>query len=131
MRRIAAALLACALAGCARARPGDVPTVRYGTDPCARCGMVVSEERFAGGYVDREGRAVVFDDPGELVAAQEADPAIKDAAYVHDAATGAWLRARDAVFVRVPGLATPMGSGTAAFATRAEADRFIAELAGR
>ena len=128
MRR-AALLLAAALSACAPARPGGPPTVRLGVDPCARCGMIVSEERFAGGYIDDEGRSVVFDDPGELLAALEAQPALRARSFVQDAGGAGWVPAAAAVFKKIPGLPTPMGSGVAAFKDAAEAAALEARLA--
>src|SRR5581483_4681889 len=58
-----------AFAGCSRQHPGDAPHLRAGSDACARCGMVVSDERFAAGYVSDRGESVIFDDLGELLAA--------------------------------------------------------------
>jgi len=117
-------MLALALAACSGPKPGDVPSIRYGVDPCARCGMAVGEERFASGYVDGAGRSVVFDDVGEFLQAMAADPSREPASYVHDAVEGRWLRAGGAYFVRVPGLATPMGTGWAAFASEPQARSF-------
>ena len=119
-----AAVLILGLAACSGPKPGDVPSIRYGVDPCARCGMAVGEERFASGYVDGAGRSVVFDDVGEFLRAMAAEPSLEPASYVHDAVEGRWLRADGAYFVRVPGLATPMGTGYAAFASEAQARSF-------
>lgn len=126
--RPAALLLAAALAACSRPKPGDVPTIRFGADECARCGMAVSEERFAAGYVDGGGRSVAYDDVGELLQAMTADPSLELSSFVHDAGDGRWLRAAGAFFLRVPGLATPMGTGWAAFSSEARARAFAARL---
>ncbi|MBI5630732.1 MAG: nitrous oxide reductase accessory protein NosL [Elusimicrobia bacterium] len=120
---LGAALL---LAGCSKQKPGDVPRLRLGADACARCGMIVSEERFAAGYVDSSGRSVIYDDLGEFLAEAEKRPEIKAAAFFHDAESGRWIAARGAVVIRVEDYPTPMGSGYAAFSDRAAAERFLA-----
>lgn len=117
-------------AACAGAVPGDVPRYAAGRDACARCGMAVSEARFAGGWVGPDGQSVVFDDPGELLAALAENPERVRDAWTGDFETGAWVRAREAFFVRAPGLATPMGTGTAAFADRARAEAFARSRPG-
>ena len=130
MRAARLALLGCALLGCARVKPGDLPRLRLGEDACARCGMIVSDERFAAGYVDADGKSIFYDDLGEFLAAAAERPDLKRVAFVHDAETGRWLPAREAVFVRIEALPTPMGSGYAAFADQAEASRYAAARRG-
>lgn len=120
--------LASAGLGCAVQRAGDVPRVQYGTDVCVRCGMVVSEERFAAGYVDARGVSVVFDDLAEFLATVADHPDLIPNAHVHEAETGRWMRAGTACYVRVPGLPTPMGSGIAAFAGAAASEAFARRL---
>jgi copper chaperone NosL len=124
---VAAAL---ALSACARSSGGP-PEIHYGRDACARCGMIVSEERFASAYVGADGETVAFDDLGEFLALASRDPALAAKSYVHDARDGRWLRAAEAVFVKVPGLATPMGSGYAAFSSEAGARDFARRQGGR
>jgi copper chaperone NosL len=125
---LAAAVLA--LAACRGDAPGGPPRYVSGRDACARCGMAVSEARFAGGWVDETGASVVFDDPGELLAALRESPERVRDAWTGDYETGAWVRAGEAFFVRAPGLATPMGTGTAAFADRARAEAFARSRPG-
>ena len=117
-----AALLA--VAACARPVSGP-PEIVYGRQACSVCGMIVSEARFASGLRDASGDTVAFDDLGEFLDAARKDPALAPKAYVHDLETEAWLPARDAFFVRVPGWSTPMGSGIAAFADAARAGKFL------
>lgn len=107
---------------------GDLPTIRYGRDACARCGMIISEEHFASGYVGSGGETVAFDDLGEFLAFVSMRPALAAKSYVHDAQDGRWLRASQAVFVQLPGLATPMGSGYAAFSNEDGAKAFSHRL---
>lgn len=118
------------LSSCRRPTPGDPPNIAFGRTACSRCGMIVSESRFASGYVDASGRSVVFDDVGELLAAAAEDPSFSKAAFVPDAEDGAWMRAETAFYVRAPGLATPMGSGTAAFKDRPRAEAFAKRRGG-
>ncbi len=122
--KLAVAALALVLAGCGAPKPGDIPNIRYGTDACARCGMALSEERFASGYVDAQGRSIVFDDVGEFIMAVRLQPVLAQSSYVHDAEDGRWLKASEAFFVHIAGLATPMGTGFAAFASEDRARSF-------
>ncbi len=121
--------LAAALIFSACARSGsDLPAIHYGRDACARCGMIIGEERFAAGYVGADGETVAFDDLGEFLTAVSKDPALVAKSHVHDAQDGRWLRASQAVFVKLSGLATPMGSGYAAFGSEAEAKDYARRL---
>lgn len=117
-------------AACRQASPGDIPKIVFGKDECARCGMIVSEARFASGYVDADGKSVIFDDVGELLKAAAADASLGKAAFVADAENGVWTRAEDAFYANVPGLATPMGTGVAAFGNRASAEAFVHKRGG-
>jgi copper chaperone NosL len=112
------------MSACSPQKPGDVPEMKVGRDACARCGMIVSDDRFASGYVDDDGRAVIYDDIGEFLEAVASKPELKARAFVRDAVDARWLPASSAVFKRIEGLPTPMGSGYAAFADEQEAAAF-------
>lgn len=114
---------ACLLAGCARTEGDGPPRVRLGRDECRECGMIIAEERSAGALiVDRGGRrgAMLFDDIGCMLDAEEKADLGVVRRFAHDYATKAWTSADTAVFVLADGekLPTPMGSGIAAFANR-------------
>lgn len=117
--RDAAALLALAVAGagCERGPPPPAPLdTRH--EACARCRMAVSDARFAAQLVAPREEPRFFDDVGclrDFLAARPARPA-REVAYVADHRTKAWVRARAAVYARVPGLETPMGSHLVAHA---------------
>ncbi|MBI3565790.1 MAG: nitrous oxide reductase accessory protein NosL [Elusimicrobia bacterium] len=115
---------ASALGACRRDAPGDPPRYAAGRSSCARCGMAVSEARFAAGWVGADGESVLFDDAGEFLASAAAEPGRLAVSWVGDFETGEWTRAGAASFVRVPGLATPMGTGVVAFAARDRAAAF-------
>ncbi len=104
------------------------PEIVYGQDMCDECGMLISEPQFAAALVLENGDPVKFDDLGELFHYPERHPdsAVK-AWFVHDFNTEAWVNAEAATYVVVPGFATPMGFGVAAFEQRADAEAFAAE----
>lgn len=130
MKRLPGLAVLALLAACSGPRLGSAPEVRWGRDECRRCGMIVSEERFASGYVGAEG-PVVFDDVGELLDEAAGDPAVAPLAWVRDFDGAGWTRAVESVFVEAPGFSTPMGSGTAAFRDRRSAAAFAAARSGR
>jgi copper chaperone NosL len=71
-----------------------------------------------------------FDDPGCLAGFVKAGRVPREGvAFVADHRTGAWVRADGAVYTRVPGLATPMGSHLVAHASGAsrDEDRAVSE----
>ncbi len=111
--------------GCpGRSAPLDLPPdVRYGVDPCYRCGMIVSDERFAAAYVTSAGATRRFDDLGCLTSFLVEQPEAVSAFWVHDEESRAWLRGPQATFVRTSSIITPMGTGiiAVASATRARA----------
>lgn len=107
--------------------PARPPAIRYGEDICDRCGMIISDERFAAGLVveTEPGRydQRIFDDIGGMFAymAEEGDALPIVAAYVHDYGNKEWIRAEDARFVQAADLHSPMGFGLAAFALENDA----------
>lgn len=111
---------------CARSVPTGPPEVAFGKQECARCGMIISEERHAAGFVDEDGRSVAFDDLGELLALIEERPELRAKAWARDLEGAGWLKLPQAHLERVPGLGTPMGTGWAAFVSRERAAAFLA-----
>jgi len=96
-------------------------------EQCARCRMVVSDPHFAG-QVGAPGELPrFFDDIGCLAGwlrTQKAQEALPEGAvaWVADHRTGRWVRADEAVYTRVSGLETPMGSNVIAHADAASRD---------
>ncbi|MFG0284508.1 MAG: nitrous oxide reductase accessory protein NosL [Phycisphaerales bacterium JB039] len=125
LRPLAAAVLAMALAACAE-RSDDLgpPTLHYGQDVCDICSMIISEDRFSSAIaLRRDGRVeyLLFDDAGEMLAAP-APQADELRWWVHDADTREWIDGRTAIYLVSESLMTPMGTGVAAYATRAAAE---------
>jgi copper chaperone NosL len=123
--RIAAAALVL-FAGCGGEPPGAPPEIQYGLEECGHCRMIVSEEKHAAALVDADGTTTPFDDVGCLVDHLGERPTAPDKVWVHDHASGRWIDAESAWFVRDPRGTTPMGSGLVAFASRPEADAYAA-----
>ncbi|MER3436159.1 MAG: hypothetical protein C4346_00145 [Chloroflexota bacterium] len=109
----------------------EPPKIAYGKDLCARCRMIISEERFAGGLVESDGDALLFDDPGELVTQVQEEGLNGRRVWVHDYMTKEWIDGTQASFVVDDDLMTPMGTGVVALKTREEAERLAAEKGGQ
>jgi copper chaperone NosL len=93
-------------------------------EACASCRMAVSSAVFASQLVAPGELPRFFDDLGCLADFLKAGRAPRDAtAFVADHRTKAWVRADRAVFTRVPGLETPMGSHVIAHADAASRDQ--------
>lgn len=106
------------------------PTIHYGEDICEFCGMIVSEERYAAGYLTPDGEAYIFDDIGDMVQAHLQNQDEEAVFFVHNHEDHTWMRAETAYFVLSPDLPTPMLSGLAAFPTAKEAEHLNDELGG-
>jgi copper chaperone NosL len=118
---LAAAFLAI-LAACASGPPRPA-TLVPGQEICAYCRMTVSEPRFASQIVASGEEALFFDDHGCLRDFLRAGRAPEGGvAFVADHRTLQWVEAGRAVYTRVPGLHTPMGSGLIAHADAASRD---------
>ena len=122
LRWLLAAVVLLILGGCRPGEPGIAPPeIQYGVESCAQCNMIISDARFAAGYVIEvaEGRyeSLAFDDIGDMLEHAAQDPAQEIVTwYVHDYATEEWLDATDAHFVVGQAIRSPMAAGLAAHA---------------
>lgn len=128
----AIAALAFVTAGCSRAPRTDPPEIRYGEDLCARCNMIVSEERFAvSSRVDtaeESGIGLVFDDVVCLFAHERSHPEqTVRIRFVRDEPSRRWIDAGRAAYVRSDAIRSPMSGGVLA----AEDDAQVEALATR
>jgi copper chaperone NosL len=120
-----------AVAGCKQAiNVEEAPEIVIGQDVCDRCGMLISEEKYAAAYWTTDGEARRFDDIGGMFAHYQDTGEDVATFWVHDFLTGDWIRGEDATYVLDPGLTTPMGFGIAACADDAQAVALAAGQAG-
>ncbi len=92
-------------------------------EQCATCRMAVSTAVFAAQLVAPGENPRFFDDLGCLAGFLKAGKApARAVAFVADHRTKAWVRADRAVYTRVPGLETPMGSHVIAHADAGSRD---------
>lgn len=117
-------------AGCGRGEVAPEP-LAVGQEACAFCRMTVSQPEFAAQLVVPGELPKFFDDLGCLQAyLTSTTPGPEGGVvFVADHRTRDWVQAEAAVFTRVAGLATPMGSHMVAHATAASRDA-DAEAAG-
>ena len=123
MIRAGAVLLAALLpvaassAACDRgpARPAGI---QRDVDACASCRMVISDTRTAAQVAVPGQEPRFYDDPVCLRRGLRADAPLPARAlvFIVDHRTGEWEPAADAVFVRLPGVETPMASHWVAYA---------------
>ena len=119
---MAGVALALFVAGCSNElAPASLDTR---SEQCASCRMAVSSSAFASQIVAPGEVPRFFDDLGCLADFVKAARAPAEAiAFVADHRTRAWVRADRAVYARVPGLETPMGSHVVAHADAASRDQ--------
>ena len=122
-RGVSALVLLAALATACGGGAPEPATLDTRNEQCAFCRMAVSDARFASQLVAPGELPRFFDDTGCLADYLKAGKAPAGAvAFVADHRTKAWVRADRAVYTRVPGLATPMGSHVIAHAEAASRD---------
>ena len=127
---LALTVLAILFAGsaCCPQSADTAPRIRYGSDVCDECGMIVSEERFAAAIVSSSGGEVRrFDGIGCLLRFREKNTQENERVWVHDYEGGQWIHAKQAFFVSNPEIITPMGDGLIAFSSETSA-RKVGEL---
>jgi len=106
--------------------------IRVGEDMCAYCRMAIIEPVFASEAIQSSGEVLKFDDLACLAAGAKTGttPDLRRI-FVHDYVTREWLAGVDAAVVQGSALQTAMGSGSAAFASREAAQKFVAEQGGQ
>ena len=92
--------------------------------------MLISEERFASGIVDEDGKAEIFDDAGEMVASIQEEGLGNRNAWVHGYPSLEWMDAANSVYVVTMEMPTPMGSGVFPFDSETDAQTFADEQSG-
>jgi copper chaperone NosL len=129
-RTLRCTALVLAFAACA-SRPPEPAPLDTRNEQCGFCRMAVSEARFASQLVAPGELPRFFDDLGCLASFLKGGKLAAGAtAFVADHRTRAWIRADRAVYTRVPGLATPMGSHIVAHADAASRDQDADARAG-
>ena len=119
------------LNGCnGEADAAQPPQIGYGRDTCARCGMIISDERYAAALVAPDGRVRLFDDAGEMLMSAAEDAPEGQRAWAHDRQGKQWIDATTAIYARGEPETTPMGTGYVAFAKREDAEAFAAQPGG-
>lgn len=124
---VALALLLSACGGVDRNAP---PRLAAGHDACLECGMIISELRFASGYVDSEGTSHGFDDLGCLARYEAHRRDAPATIWVMDFKKREWIRAADAWFVHSGAARTPMGYGIVALGDSTDAARLAGHDGG-
>lgn len=110
---------------CTACSAGPEP-IRWGTDTCEQCRMVLEDRRF-GAELQQGGRVYKFDGVDELAKYMAKHPG--GTPYVVDATSGELVKADLAVYLGSPELRGPMGGHVVAFGDKAAAERF-ADQAG-
>ena len=100
------------------------PQISYDRDTCVRCGMIISDERYAAALVAPDGSVRLFDDAGEMLLSAAEDEKAVQHAWAHDRQGRQWIDATAAIYARGAPETTPMGTGYVAFARREDAEAF-------
>lgn len=127
MRRLLPAMVIGLVAAACGSGAESPPDLSLGRDVCDRCGMIISEARFAAAYWVGDENWLFDDIGGMLVFADMAGDIDRMSAWVHDYDSEEWINAEDAFYVMESSIQTPMDFGVAAFADRSRADSFAAE----
>lgn len=126
------------LVSCSSSTLSGPPTLRVGRDECAACGMIINEARSACSILIESGgrrEHLLFDDIGCMLD-HERDGHIDATVcerHVRDYSSQAWIAAHTASYLMADSklLLTPMGSGIASFADRADAASLQSSKPGR
>jgi copper chaperone NosL len=106
---------------------------RYGKDVCDFCKMGIVDPKFGGELVTKKGKVYKFDDLNCMINYLKTG-ALKDAELSHKLVINYnkqndFLNVEESFFVVNPDFKTPMGSNTAGFASKPEADKTLTPTA--
>ena len=108
--------------------------IHYGSDECAHCKMMITDEQFSSQIVTEKGKAIKFD-AIECMAVyhrQNADDLQGAIRYVSDYNNPKnWLIAEQAQFVKSEVVNSPMGESLLAFPSQEEAQQHLNEKPGQ
>lgn len=108
--------------------------IQYGSDLCHNCKMTLMDEKFGCELITKKGKVFKFDDVVCLLrylqAGTTAKQDISQLVVVNFGKKGEMLSVEKAFFLVSDHIQSPMGSNTAAFATREDAHRNNAESSG-
>lgn len=104
------------------------PTIRVGEEPCASCGMIIDDMRFAAAWIAPGGKESHFDDIGCLVEHRK-DHEPKEGArfFIREYNGERWLDAVQAHYAVSTEIRSPMAYGVAAFADETGAKGAVAD----
>lgn len=107
--------------------------IAYGKEQCRHCHMTIANSRFAAELVTAKGLVLVFDDVGCLaayIASGKVQPSEVRSIFVNDFLhPDTMLATRDAIYLKVDSLQTPMGSHLVALRS-ADAEKMRTLLGG-
>jgi copper chaperone NosL len=124
MTRLTVFALALAASACATTGVPKPVSLAAGQEACRSCRMTISSTRTAAQVVAPNEEPLFFDDIGCLCdyLREHRLTSPRAAAYVVDHRNGQWIAARQATYVRVATVDTPMGSHVLAFVDAASRD---------
>ena len=111
-------------------RPVDI---HYGQDICERCKMIISEEKFSSQLIMQNGTVYNFDDIGGMMVYMLENKITpeEERIFVKEFNSNRWLGLKEAVFVNIENINTPMNFGLIAVVDSAAASELISKHGGR
>jgi copper chaperone NosL len=124
-------ILPLVIISCGRKKPEPIA---YGKDSCSECKMTIIDPKFGGEIITKKGKIFKFDDTHCIAKFMERRAvemgSIHKTYFANYNKSGEWLEVEKAEFVVSSQFKSPMAGNAAAFASKAEADKKSAELAG-
>src|SRR5690554_2958900 len=104
--------------------------IHYGSDECAHCRMMITDNHFASQIITKKGKAIKFDAIECLAAYQKENrEELGDAVFwISDYENpGEWLKAENAIIIKSEVIKSPMGASLLAVSSVEIADKHIQE----
>ncbi len=109
--------------------------INYGSDQCAHCKMVITEQAFAAELITDKGKAYKYDAIECLAAYLQEHPEHQNPSatrWVHDFANPEqWIKAESALFVQSKEIQSPMGLSLLAFNQEEALNEHLEEYPGK
>lgn len=108
--------------------------IHYGSEECAHCRMMITDDRFAAQIITKKEKAIKFDAVECLAAYQAENEKDQEGAvywFSNYENSGDWIKFENAVFIKSEVVKSPMGASLLSVSSSEEAEKHLQNQPGK